>query len=182
MSGNAVKFLVLPMFFLSLSLPAQDKPAAAAGTPGCGEDGIKFSVKTGSGPSTLQPQSGKALVVFIEDDSNFNSVPRPTTRAGVDGSWMGATHGNSWFAFSVDPGVHHLCASWQTTVVLGKGHKTAAAHFNADAGGVYYFAVRNTFLKSEFAETTDISLVPLDSDEGQLLANKFAMSASQPRK
>jgi hypothetical protein len=39
-----------------------------------------------------QPESGKALVYFIEDDSTFNSSPKPTTRAGIDGNWVGVTH------------------------------------------------------------------------------------------
>jgi hypothetical protein len=75
---------------------------------------------------------------------------------------------------SVDPGEHHLCASWQTAVILRQGHQTAAAHFTAEAGGVYYFRVKNTWVRD--LGTAGISLAPLDSDEGQLLASKFSVS------
>jgi hypothetical protein len=123
---------------------------------------------------------GKALVYFVEDDSQFGSIPKPTTRAGVDGRWVGATHGNSYLFISVDPGEHHLCASWQSAVIVGQGHKTVAAHFTAAAGGVYYFAVKNTWVRD--LGTAGISLTPLDSDEGQLLLRTFLLSTSHQKK
>jgi len=182
MTREAFKAFVFSFALLALPVLAQNSNSAAAGSPGCGDDAAKFEVKTDSGKQLVQPDTGKALVYFIEDDSNFKSSPKPTTRAGVDGKWVGATHGNSYLYFSVDPGVHHLCASWQFGVILGQGHMTAAAHFTAEAGGVYYFEVKNIFFWSENAATTDISLMPLDSDEGQLLANNFALSTSQRKK
>ena len=74
------------------------------------------------------------------------------------------------FQFLVDPGIHHLCASWQTTVIVRQGHETAAAHFTAEAGVVYFFKVKDTFAREL---GTGISLKPLDSDEGLLLAANF---------
>lgn len=93
---------------------------------------------------------------------------------------MGANHGNSYFYISVDPGVHHLCASWQPAVLLLKVQKAAAAHFT-ETGGVYYFEVKNKWWR-DHGGTGIISLDPLDSDEGQLMANKFSFSVSQPKK
>jgi hypothetical protein len=127
-----------------------------------------------------QPDAGKALVYFIEDDSDFGSFPKPTTRAGVDGSWVGATHGDSYFFFSVDPGEHHLCASWQTAIIVGQGHKAAAAHFTAEAGNVYFFRVRNCWHRDH--GVAEIDFAPVDSDEGLLLASKFSLSTSHPKK
>jgi hypothetical protein len=151
-----------------------------AGAPGCGADGQKFSVSTGGAKPDAQPAAGKALVYFVEDDTEFASVPKPTTRVGVDGTWLGATHGNSYLFLTLDPGEHHLCSSWQTAVVLGNGHPSAAAHFTAAAGGVYYFEMRNRWWRDVgHAET---SLRPLDSDEGQLLISKYDYSASKPKK
>jgi hypothetical protein len=142
--------------------------------PACGPQDIRFDVKTEKGQHPAQPDPGKALVYFIEDDSDFGSFPKPTTRMGVDGEWAGATHGNSYFYVSVNPGVHHLCANWQSSVLLGKGIKTAAAHFTAEAGGVYYFEVKNTYWLEH--GSPGMSLKPLDSDQGQLLANMLALS------
>lgn len=64
---------------------------------------------------------------------------------------------------------------------VGQGHKAAAAHFTAEAGNVYYFRVKNTWVR-ESGTTARISLKPLDSDEGLLLASKFSLSTSHPKK
>jgi hypothetical protein len=106
-------FAILACSILLQTYPAlaQNNPSSSAGTPGCGDPKIKFDVKTRNSGSVAKPDPGKATVYFIEDDKNFNSIPKPTTRLGIDGEWAGATHGNSYFSVSVNPGVHHLCAS-----------------------------------------------------------------------
>src|SRR5258708_23260552 len=120
---------------------AQGKPNSIAVAPGCGPIDAKFEVKTDKAQHPITQEPGRAVVYFVEDDTNFQSTPKPTTRIGLDGSWVGANHGNSYFYFTVEPGEHHLCASWQSTVGFGTRHKSAAAHFTAEAGGVYYFSV-----------------------------------------
>ena len=167
--------LVLAVLLHTSPASAQNNPTGAAVIPGCGVPDTKFDVKTDKGQHPVtQPDAGKALVYFIEDDSDFDSTPKPTTRMGLDGTWVGATHGNSYFYIFVDPGEHHLCASWQSTVILGQGQKTVAAHFTADPGGVYYFRVRNAWWLNHGPARIDLE--PLDSDEGQLLASKFSLS------
>jgi hypothetical protein len=43
-------------------------------------------VKTDKSPHVLlQPPPGQATVYFVEDDTEFESTPKPTTRIGVDG-------------------------------------------------------------------------------------------------
>jgi hypothetical protein len=166
--------LLFTMFLFTFLVLAQNGPADAAGTPGCGVKDIKFHVKTEKGPHPAQLNAEKALVYIIEDDSDFGSFPKPTTRIGVDGNWVGATHGNSYFSFFVDPGIHHLCANWQSVVLLTKGRKTAAAHFTAAAGGAYYFQIKNTYWLDH--GSAGMTLKPLDSDQGQLLGNTFPLS------
>ncbi|MFZ1131277.1 MAG: DUF2846 domain-containing protein [Terriglobales bacterium] len=147
--------------------------------PGCGPAHARFNVRTETGPHPAQPEAGKALVYFIQDDSDFNSRPRPTSRMGVDGAWVGATKSNSYFYFSVDPGVHHICAGWQMTEGEPTNHNTAAAHFTAEANGVYYFEAKDTL---GYGGSASIDLKPLDSDEGQLLVDQLSFSISQPKK
>jgi len=173
--------VVFAFALISLAPFAQATDASAPAAPGCGDPNTKFDVKTGGGPHPVELQPGKATVYLIEDDSDFNSIPKPTTRIGVDGNWVGATHGNSYLYFFVDPGVHHLCASWQRTVVMGKGHQTEAAHFFAEAGEAYYFAVKSLFFVEQPGQV-DVSLAPLDSDEGQLLVKQYRWSTSQPKR
>jgi hypothetical protein len=66
------------------------------------------------------------------------------------------------------------------SVLVLQGRQTAAAHFTVEAGNGYYLEVKNTWHRDHGAG--EIGLRPLDSDEGQLLANKFSFSIFQPKK
>jgi hypothetical protein len=167
------------VFFLVVSAMAQTS-SPSNGAPGCGDPQIKFDVKTNkSQHPDAQPASGKALVFFLEDDDAFESFPKPTTRIGLDGVWVGANHGDSYLSFAVDPGEHHLCASWQSFVALGARETSGAAHFTAEAGQLYFFRVKNVYLRDHGPGHLELS--PIDSDEGQLLASRYAMSTSHPK-
>lgn len=175
----AFKVLVFSIALLSIPASAQDSPAEAPGRSSCGKPDIQFEVKPSSGQTPAQPDAGKALVYFIEKDSNI-SILKPITRAGLDGTWVGATHGNSYFYFSVDPGVHHLCANTQFSGIYGHD-QTAFFHFTAEAGSVYYFEMNNISLHGQ-TNSTDASLLPLDSDEGKFLASIFSLVTSHEKK
>jgi len=168
-------FLILA----SLSF-AQNAATAAAAAPGCGPADVHFQVKTDQNRHpTIQPDAGKAVVYFLQDDAEFLTRPRPTTRMGIDGEWVGATKSNSYFCVLIAPGEHHLCASWQTFEGFGVSHNTAAAHFTADPGGVYFFP-RDVWIRD--LGPAHVELLPLDSDEGLLLASKFSFSTSTRKK
>ena len=162
------------MFLFVSPAFAQDAPGVAI-APGCGAPNVTFSVEADKNHHPFgKPDAGKALVYFIQDDSDFHANPRPTTRAGLDGQWTGATHANSYFYFAVDPGEHYLCASWQE-----KGHEaySAATDFSAKAGESYFFVVRDTWLWPKGSNLTlKIALEPVNADEGQLLASKYSYS------
>jgi hypothetical protein len=174
-----VKAFAVVLLFGTLVF-AQDSSSPINTAPGCGAASVKFDVKTDKSPHALAPPPpGQAMVYFVEDDTEFESTPKPTTRIGVDGTWVGANHGNSYFSFAVAPGAHHLCASWQSLAVIGAHDTIAAAHFTAEAGQVYYFRVKNKWLREHAASHVDLSAV--DSDEGQLLASRRALSVSHPK-
>ncbi len=175
--------LLIVLFFMTSSVLARAQTQETRIAPSCGPNEIKFEVKTAKNPHPAgQPEAGKARVYFFDDSPSTGWFPNSklTTRAGVDGVWVGATQRNSYFFFSVDPGEHHVCASWQTW--LGPGvnatRKTAAAHFTAEAGRTYYFKVGGQLTQS----AVGINLDPLDSDEAQLLARKYSLSTFQQKK
>ena len=160
---------------------AQENPPKAVVSPGCGPDNQKFDVTVSKKPSEpVQPDSGKALLFVIQDDTHFESRPRPTTRVGVDGAWLGATHSKSYLQAALDPGEHHLCASWQGFVGIGVGTRVAAMHFTAEPGKSYYFQVKDNFLRDH--GPADIELAAIDSDEGQLLVGKSSPIVSHQKK
>jgi hypothetical protein len=181
MRRTAFSVLALSAALLSLPALAQDSAAAAVGLGGCGDPTVKFNVKQSSGQDPAQPEAGKALVFFIEKDTNLGDLTAPTTKAGIDGKWMGATHGESHFYFSVDPGVHHLCAITQFGWPQG-GAETALAHFTAEAGGVYYFEVKTIVYRWNAYQSSEASLFPLDSDEGLYLTTMTSPVTSRVKK
>lgn len=166
------------LFVLLLSAMAFAQNATTAAAPGCGTTQTKFDVKTDKSQHPMaQLEGAKAVVYFVEDDTDFRSTPRPVTRVGIDGTWVGANKGNSYFSLSVDPGEHHICANWQNFVGFGAGHQSAAAHFTADPGQAYFFRIHNSYL----LRIPHIELTPLDSDEGRLLAGQFGLSTFHPK-
>src|ERR1700691_5828258 len=167
------------LFLFASPAFAQSAPGVAT-APGCGASDVNFSVETDKNHHPFaKPDAGKALVYFVQDDSNFNAAEKPTVRAGLDGAWVGATHGSSYFYFPVDAGEHHLCASWQ-----GKGLQaySAATDFSAKAGEIYFFVVRDTWqwrIGSELAKQIELQSVSVD--EGQLLASKYPVCSSHAK-
>ena len=169
-----------PLLLLLVATAFSQTKSTPLNAPGCGANNVKFSVKIDKAQHpAAQPGKEKAVIYFLEDDSNFESNPRPTTRLGIDGTWVGANHGDSYFYVSIDPGEHHLCASWQSWVGFHMRETGAAAHFDAEPGKSYYFRVRNTWLREH--GVTHVELTPVDSDEGQLLASRYAFSTSQQK-
>jgi hypothetical protein len=111
--------------------------------PGCGPDAEHFDVKTDkSQHPEAKDDAGKAAVYFVQDDPEFQGVPKPVLRMGIDGKWIGATHGTSYAMILVDPGEHHLCARGQG---IGMGKLNGALHFTAQAGKSYFFVAKDRF-------------------------------------
>lgn len=112
----------------------------------CGDDKVQFEVRGVDDHSQpLTPDAGKALVVFTEEGLS-NHVDF-TTRYGIDGTWAGATHGNSYFLVQVTPGQHHLCAAPQGHFGITGGqreHLIGATSFTAEAGKVYFFGSKES--------------------------------------
>jgi uncharacterized protein DUF2846 len=159
----------------------QAQSSGAASIPGCGAANIEFNVKTDEKQHPAVPQDAtKAHVYFLQDDAEFLSRPRPTTRFGIDGAWVGATHSSSYFYVTIDPGEHHLCASWQGFIGLVPQRREAALHFTAEAGKNYFFRAKN--VGKPDTKTPVVLLKPMDSDEGALLISQFAFSMSTPKK
>jgi hypothetical protein len=144
-------------------------------------------MKFHKGKNPPQIETGKALVYLIVDETSYDAFPYPINRAGLDGKWVGATWGNSYLYFSVDPGVHHLCST------LDQFNKTATTSFIAEAGDIYYFEAKNTFIwgpanpccgpgSPVYHPFTAISLAPVNNGEGQHLTKKYKLSVSQQMK
>ena len=148
----------------------------------CGASDVKFDVKLDKSQHTLaQPETGKALVYFFQDDNGptFGEEPAYTTRIGLDGAWVGADKNKSYFSVAVGPGEHHLCANFlRRRDIVPLRSPTELAHFRAEAGKIYYFRTRRIADQS----FVQLLLEPVDSDEGEYLISSYPLSVSQPRK
>lgn len=110
----------------------------------CGDESVKFDVTTQKDqPTPEAPPTGSAQVVFVEEQNARASFHLVTVRYGVDGSWVGANYGDSYFVANVAPGVHHLCVNAQ-----GDKKAVGVTSFTAEAGKVYYYEASTTVTRS----------------------------------
>ena len=179
-------FALLLLASVSFISPAfsEKKPTKPTEMPvasGCGDPAVRFDVKTVGSTKPVQPEPGKALVYFFQDDSQFASFPKPTDRVGIDGAWVGATHRDSYFYFSVDPGVRHICVNWQSQEVFGERRPIAAMQFRPIAGGVYYFLAKDIFLP-DVEGVRPLTLTQVGADQGELLIHAFDLAISRRKK
>jgi hypothetical protein len=165
-----MKTLVAVMWFAVYGL-AQQSSAPPAFHEACGPLQVNFETSISSSQPPSQPEPGKALVYVAQE------LPTITLRIGVDGAWMGATHGHSHLVFSVDPGEHHICVRWQSH----RGDLSGMAsfvHLNAEPGKIYYFRARiYGFVPPEY-----LDLDPLDPDEGRYLVASSPLISAHEKK
>ncbi|MGA8271839.1 MAG: hypothetical protein WB919_09805 [Candidatus Sulfotelmatobacter sp.] len=163
------------LIFFAVSAIAQGSPPAPS-TAACGKGNISFKVKLdGSAHVMAQPDPGKALLYFFHDAGTGQTLGYPTVKLAMDGAWVGANHGNSYFPVSVDPGEHHVCVTLQSSLV---GQRVELAHFTAEAEKVYFYRTR--LVMSRSVELLEIE--PIDSDQGKYLIASFPLSSSTPKK
>jgi hypothetical protein len=143
----------------------------------CGNMWVQFAVKKKHAPDAARAKAGKALVYFVERD--VGTMLGSLDRVGMDGKWVGATHGISYFSFYTDPGVHHLCVAAKFGGLLA-GEQTALFGFTAEAGKVYYIEARDVNWGS--GARSDLTLAALNSDEGQLLVSTEEQSVFHRKK
>jgi hypothetical protein len=174
----------LGILFLSASLAFAAQARATVLPDACGDDKVKFDVKTEEGqPAFAPPAVGKAQIVFIENDDKYIgciALCEVTTRVGMDGAWVGANNGNSYFALTVDPGVHHLCASWQSALSMLKKNVDVIS-FTAEPGKVYYFAAQIVETGGKEVPPT-ITLSQLNEDEGQYRVKAWKLATWKTNK
>lgn len=165
------RFLSLILLLVTLPALAQDDSAKARAAAGCGPSNEMFDVQTTDAKHpTAQPENGKALVYFIVD-----FVTAPTMRVGVDGNWVGANQGKSYFFFPVDPGDHNICAEWQSGTFKKSSERVGEAiHLPTEAGKTYYLRLIFGYQRMQLEET--------DEAEGHFLIGSALFATSKPKK
>jgi hypothetical protein len=145
----------------------------------CGPADIHFDMDSAKDQPLPQLEDGKSLVYVIEVfDRAVNQISRPTLRVGLDSKWVGAGKGDSYVAFNVEPGEHHLCVNWQSR---WKHFSREAAFFGftADAGKTYYFRARISQMGAGGEGNFPLDLEPVNEDEGRFLVSVSPASVSR---
>jgi|HubBroStandDraft_1064217.scaffolds.fasta_scaffold00375_22 hypothetical protein len=171
--------LVLLVFFAASAFAlAQDQAAVAAAEAACGPKNVKFDARQDATQHPVSPpDSDKALVYVVQDIGEVQCAGCALTKVGLDGTWIGANQGSSYFFFTAEPGEHHLCVNWQSRLGI-KSRAFAMANFTAEAGRVYYFRSRVIFTRADYIFDLD----PLTSDQGKFLVASSGFSVSRPKK
>lgn len=151
---------------------AQQDSEPAELHPACGPLKVNFDTSFSDDKGPARPEAGKSLVYVAQE------LPMITLKVGVDGAWVGATHGHSFVSFSVDPGEHHMCVRWQSHREFSR--MMSFAHLNAEPGKIYYFRARIYSLGALNPEYLDLD--PIDPDEGEHLVASSRLSVSHPKK
>jgi hypothetical protein len=179
----------LVLFVFAVSAFAQDQTAIVAAQSACGAKTVNFDAKQDPiQHPTLQPEPDRAAVYVIEDLGQCPDCGRvsisPTdiddavVKVGMDGGWIGATRGNSYLSISAEPGEHHMCLNWQSSLAE-RSRAFAMINFTAEAGKIYYFRAR-LFPGGNGDYSFDLDLV--NSDQGKYLVASTAFSVSHPKK
>jgi Protein of unknown function (DUF2846) len=174
MNKTMVAGILLVLF--ASSAFAQDPAPTLSARGGCGPSEAYFDVKADRKQHPVAtPDASKALVYIFEDMEHG-----PTMRVGLDGAWVGANKGKSYFFFSVDPGDHQVCTNWQSGTFKETSKRIGSAMtLKAEAGRVYYLRAQ-VYERSE--QDHNVKLEPVETAEGQFLISASAFSSSHPKK
>ena len=176
--GPRINWLLLA---LAVAVAGQ---AWADGLPDtCGNAKVKFDVKREKSAALPgEAAEGKARVVLIESEDHMVAPFRnATVRFGMDGAWVGADYGDSYFALTVEPGEHHLCGNWQTAL-HGVKRTTELTSFKAEPGHTYYFVAKITVTGGgDSPIDVKFGFAPVDGDEGKFRVSESKMSSWKPK-
>jgi hypothetical protein len=174
--------LAFVVIFIAASVSAQDSAPLSV----CGPMSVEFQIKMDDTQSpNVTPEPGKALVYVIEDQQ-FKAAKDVIVRIGLDGAWVGATRGDSYLSFPVEPGEHHLCANIMSGL-LSTGRRVSFFGLTTEAAGVYYFRARITggpssaMDRNGLDDTISIDLDALNRDEGKFLVAYSSRSVSKAK-
>lgn len=162
---------LIPFVFAAFASAWAKTPFVPPIPSSCGPKDVSFNVKLDKSQHFLaQPEPGKARIYFIREGYTGGSGP---IMFGIDGAWVGASHGNSYSSISVDPGERHICVASPYRDREGEQIAVVLAHLQAEAGETYFYRTRDYL---------ELQIDPIDSDEGKYLLAFYPLSVSSPKK
>lgn len=169
------KFIFFGLLF-AVPVFGQNQTADLRTEAGCGPTKTQFDVKVDNKQHAVtRPEVGKALVYVFEEyisNPHYRTLGHVTTRVGLDGNWIGATHEGSYLSISVEPGIHRLCSDVQSRFVPD-GKLSGAAELSAEAGVTYFYRI---VVVDDDERQPELRVKPIDDAEGLLMVSKSGQS------
>lgn len=168
----------LGVFLLSILLTGSVSEgfAGSNGLPqSCGPNDVSFTV---SKPKSAPPAASADKATLVVVQRVGLCVGCSVTRVGLDGAWIGANKGKSFFAVPIEAGEHHICADWGAPLANTEA-RIGLTDFQADPGKTYYFETE--------IETQDPNGAPrmilkqLSADMGTFLAARSEQIVAVPK-
>jgi hypothetical protein len=104
---------------------------------GCGDDAVQYKVKTEKAKVPDAPASGSSQLVVIHTLAGDDWNGQPIARIAVDGKWLGAVKGRTYFAVDIAAGPHTVCVSRQSSIRAEK-ENVSLSSINAQPGQPVY--------------------------------------------
>jgi hypothetical protein len=159
--------------FLSLCAVLLLVPPAMAGKlpSACGSFGAHPSIRLQSYAKSLSPiPTGMARLVFVQQ---IGICPHcGVVRVALDGKWIGANKGDSWFAATIPPGEQHICVAWNAPFVKIT-NRIQLTELNAKPGKTYY--LETTAVTGKY-QINRLLLATTTQDEADFLISNLKMS------
>ena len=166
------QLVVLLLGALCLPSLAQNLP------PSCGPEKQAVDVRTAKNHHPTIPLApGTATLVFIQRSPVC--IGCGEVRIGVDGSWVGANKGDSYFSVSVAPGERHVCAYWSSTFSVLED-KLWLTDVSARMAQTYYYYA--DFFGNTARGGLTLRLEPISPDEANFLISNSSLASSTPGK
>lgn len=179
-----MKFRHVVFLLCASLLPAVQASAKTILPDSCGSDSVKFDVKTEKNqPPPAPPADGKAQIVLVGTVPVESALARfPTIRFGVNGTWVGANKGNSYFTVDVAPGAQNICVSAQGVMPGMAKDLVDMQSINAEAGKVYYFEARFGMIGGNGGGVVTFGLAPLNENEGKYRVKAWKLATWKTNK
>lgn len=143
----------------------------------CGPQHVSVHVQKKRDPAKLGAvPAGEARLVFVQRMGFCLGCGR-VVRIGLDGKWVGANKGSSWFAVTVPAGEHHVCAWWDAPLIRLED-RMKLTDLDAKAGQTYYFQTHvNTNAGAN--EVSRMWLRSISRDQGAFLVSRSKRSIAR---
>ena len=161
-------FFFCVLFALACQLRATTLPDA------CGNEKIKVDVAVQKPLSALPAANATTATLVFVQRLDEACIGCSVARVGLDGTWIGADKGASFFSVTTAPGEHHVCVFWEAPGAKIE-NRIGLTDFEAMVGQIYYFEIE---IGPRSTGEIAMRLKPISEDMGEFLVSRSKQSVA----